>query len=165
MIGGLLFFASSTLALDTGEYAPNFLLPSMNSNLTLQQLGVSDVAISQYVGPIPTVETNLLVLYFFDASVPFKEIVDLNQVQKDYKDKKVQIVGVYTDSDKRLASDLGREKIKFPIVQDTYSIVARRYDVNSQQSCFIIGSDSKLIQQKSCKKIKNIRDYLERKFK
>ncbi|MEC7984593.1 MAG: redoxin domain-containing protein [Myxococcota bacterium] len=165
MISSLLFLASSTFALDAGDYAPNFLLPAMNSKVAVKQLGVSDVAISQYIGPIPTVETNYLVLYFFDSKVPFKEIVDLNQVKLDYKEKKVQILAIYMDSDKRLLSELNRNRISFPVLQDTYSIVARRYDVDSRQSCFILDSNSKFVQQKNCSKIKNLRDYLDRVFK
>ena len=74
----------------------------------------------------------------------------------------MQIIGVYTDSDKRLVSKLEKTRIGFPVLQDNYSIVARRYDVTAKQVCHMVGPDSKFVQHKTCKKAEDIREFLQR---
>jgi len=124
-----------------------FRAPTHNKNLC--KLGIVDSNV--YVGSEATESKKLLVVSFFaNYCKPCKkELPFLNKLYEKYKDKGLLILAVNTDSDKeeinKVIEFINENKLSFPVLKDSYNLIAQRYQIELFPSMFLIDSTGKIV--------------------
>ncbi len=124
-----------------------FRAPTHNKNLC--KLGIVDS--NAYVGSEATESKKLLVVSFFaNYCKPCKkELPFLNKLYEKYKDKGLLILAVNTDSDKEEINNviqfINDNKLSFPVLKDSYNLIAQRYQIELFPSMFLIDSTGKIV--------------------
>lgn len=126
-----------------GSHALTFSLPSINEEVTEEQVGSTQLALSDFIGVSPEHPQKALLVYFFNRSDGGMELPALNRIQKRYADKGIQIIAISTDTGPigGLSTWIEEQKLTFPVLRDNHQIVASRYGVQQLPFALIIDGD------------------------
>ena len=131
-----------------GDYARAFSLPAINSTKTTKELGQTKISISMYTGVKSTLNTQALVLYFFNLSEGQDLVRELEQLQRSYRKKGVYVVAICTESGSitPVSKWVERNISSIPVLRDRYQVVQDRYGVTGNQ-LFIIDEIGRIFAQ------------------
>lgn len=135
--------------LSVGGPARMFSLPSLNEDVSMEILGRSRVALSDFAGVSPQASRDAVVLYFFDREHGGAGLATLHRVQRQLGSKGVQVLAISTDR-----GDLGAmstwvegQKLSFPVLRDNHHVVLDRYGFRVDQLplLYVLESDGDIV--------------------
>ncbi len=118
-------------------------------NRDVVKIGMFDI--SQYTGSEATTRKKLTLLTFYaNYCAPCKkELPFLNKLYSEYKDKGFLVVAVNTDKDKEELEEvqafIKNENLSYPVLKDSFNLIAQRYKIESFPTMFLINADGKIV--------------------
>ena len=133
MLQLLLATALAAPPASVGLHALVFTLPAINEDAAERAVGRSQVGLSDFVGINPSHASKAVVLHFFDRAHGGDDLDALDRVQKRFRGKDVQVIGISADSSDmgELSNWLEQEKLSFPVLRDNHGIVSSRYGIGT----------------------------------
>ncbi|MBN2694012.1 TlpA family protein disulfide reductase [bacterium] len=118
-------------------------------NREVVKVGMFDI--SQYTGAEAANRKKLTLLTFYaNFCKPCKkELPFLNKLYTEYKDKGLLVVAVNTDKDKDELAEVQEfikdNELSYPVLKDSFNLIAQRYKIESFPTMFLINSDGKIV--------------------
>lgn len=133
LILALSFFSACSRANDAQDRAPDF---------TLEKLDGEKIVLSEIL------KKKMVVLDFWASWCPqcVKTIPDLEKFYQEFKDKKVEVIGVNVgESKEKVESFVRQRELSYTIVLDTDSSVAKLYNVRGIPTFVAINKKAKVL--------------------
>ena len=117
-----------------GQQSPAFSLPDING---------SDVNFADYTGKVI-----LIRFWTLECSACEKEMPELDNLYKTYKDKGLAILAVNVRQLKEPVTRFAEDHhLSYPVLLDTYSKIASLYGIRGVPASFIISKDGKVAEK------------------
>ena len=131
-----------------GEYAWALRLSPHNEAAVQRLLGTTEAGLHDFVGIAPIAPHKVAILHFFSYANQ-RSVDDLTALQKlydRYGEEGLVVLAVNLDPDKasRIDDMVEKEEITFPILDDRFGVVARRYVVRHMPTVYVIDGQGRV---------------------
>ncbi|MFT5682549.1 MAG: peroxiredoxin [Myxococcota bacterium] len=123
-----------------GQHALSFSLPAINEEVTEGLINSTQLALSDFIGVSPDLPQRAVIIYFFNRSDGGMTLPDLNEIQKRYDGKGVQVIAISTDAGPigGLSTWIEEQQLTFPVLRDSHQIVSSRYGVEQLPFALVV---------------------------
>jgi len=136
----LVLAAPAPLSVSPGAPALVFDLAAVNVASAQKLVNKSRVSLTDLTGVLPSHPKQAVVLYFFDMSHGRSSLKALGKLQQRYKNKGVQILGIFTGTQDlaTISTVVQQENVRFPVLHDAHRVVTSRYGITEYPMTVVV---------------------------